>query len=107
MLNLYRRHPKEWLIFNRTIQSILHDVNVRHINSYEFDKALKDMKTYMKTHDGELPHQLELNFLSGGNISVGDSNSTAFLRSTDEILKKQMQKSASNSMKPKDDDQQD
>lgn len=65
------------------------------------------MKTYMKTHDGELPHQLELNFLSSGNISVGDSNSTAFLRSTDEILKKQMQKSASNSMKPKDDDQQD
>lgn len=107
MLNLYRRHPKEWLIFNRTIQSILHDVNVRHINSYEFDKALKDMKTYMKTHDGELPHQLELDFLSSENISVGDSNSTAFLRSTDEILKKQMQKSDSNSMKPKDDDQQD
>lgn len=107
MLNLYRRHPKERLIFNRTIQSILHDVNIRHINSYEFDKALKDMKTYMKTHDGELPHQLELDFFSNENLSVGDSDTTAFLRSTDEILKKQIQKSALNSIKTKDDDLQD
>ena len=63
------------------------------------------MKTYMKTHDGELPHQLELDFFSNENLSVGDSDNTAFLRSTDEILKRQMQKSVSSSMKTKDDEQ--
>ena len=65
------------------------------------------MKTYMKTHDGELPHQLELDFFSNENLSIGDSDTTAFLRSTDEILKKQIQKSALNSIKTKDDDLQD
>ncbi len=95
MINLYLRHPNERLLYNCAIQSIMHDSELNYLNTYTFDKALKEIKHYMNTHDGNLPIQIPLEFENEGESSVGNSSNTAFIRSPEALLKSHKRKAQS------------
>ncbi len=86
LINKYKRNPQEQHIYNCAIQSILHDPLQRPLNSYVFADAVKEISQYADNHHGQLPFQTELSFDTPDN-SVGNQESTAFLRTTDDLFR--------------------
>lgn len=70
----------------------MHDTELKYLNTYVFDKALKELKQYRDTHDGEFPVQTSLDFGKSETTSVTDSSATAFVRSPEELLKSHQRK---------------
>lgn len=92
MINRYLRHPNDRLLYDSALQSIMHDSELKYLNTYVFDKALKELKQYRDSHDGEFPVQTSLDFGKSENTSVTYSSATAFVRSSEELLKSHQRK---------------
>ena len=92
MINRYLRHPNDRLLYDSALQSIMHDSELKYLNTYVFDKALKELKQYRDSHDGEFPVQTSLDFGKSETTSVTDSSATAFVRSPEELLKSHQRK---------------
>lgn len=92
MINRYLHHPNDRLLYDSALQSIMHDSELKYLNTYVFDRALKELKQYRDSHDGEFPVQTSLDFGKSENTSVTDSSATAFVRSSEELLKSHQRK---------------
>ncbi len=92
MINRYLHHPNDRLLYDSALQSIMHDSELKYLNTYVFDRALKELKQYRDSHDGEFPVQTSLDFGKSENTSVTDSSATAFVRCPEELLKSHQRK---------------
>lgn len=103
MINLYKRHPNDFLLYNCAIQSILHDSELKYLNTYVLDKAIKELKEYRNSHDGNLPVQVPLDFCMSEGETDPYGEPKAFVRTPEELLKSHKKKAETKSNTTKED----
>lgn len=85
VINYYKRNRTELALINESISSLLHSgIAPEKINSYLFKETLKEFKEYVLSHNGEFPHQTELN---EPPVPQPSDDGGAFLRGNDDLLR--------------------